>query len=231
MVTLYIKDIFPALGIRECGWIYEDDVISLFRVLKETYAVLFDKAVFVWIKAVQLEVLLPPVKVCGRGVHAGGAFCSVCRSIYTGSAGVGEKIQHFFASTHLADKPAYRSVVQEYSCVKVIVEVDIKLKAAFLHNLKMFRLAASGVLVCAVLLFPAADKYIFFRNILLQHLGHLPHPPFGLGRVYVGWSCILLQVHPLAFVKVYGGRIVGQVCIVNAVAGHILAAGQLAELF
>ncbi len=121
-------------------------------------------------------------------------------------------------------------MVQEDSRIQIIIEIHIELEAVLLHYLQVLRFAALGILVCTLLLFPAAYEDIFLRHILLQHLGHLPDPPLCLCRVYECRGSIFLQVHPFPFVEVYGCRVVGQVCIVDAVAGHILAAGQLAEL-
>ena len=89
------------------------------------------------VEAVDLHVLLCPVKVVGVGIHAYGGERSAGCCMDCCACRVAEQVQESLVLAHGFYQLAYRSVVQEQSCVQVVAEVHQELVPVLVDHVEV----------------------------------------------------------------------------------------------
>ena len=134
MVSLHIKVPPPVLGIRVGGRIDIGQIEAFFPSgggTEEIDAVRLPYAVFSRIHAVETKVVLSPLEVTGRGIHAQAGFSPSRGGCYSGAAGVGEKVQKTFPLRKVADNPSQLPAVEKETGIQVFGKIDEETKIPF----------------------------------------------------------------------------------------------------
>ena len=228
-------------------------VVRVALLRDPTYDVGLDKLVVAAREAVALHVALGPVQVGAGEVDRRGVLGAAVRRVARRRARVGKQVEEALGAQrllgHLAHAGAHVSVVEEQARVEALGEVDLEREAALVHEVRpggkceavavaaaLLGLALVGVLRAALGAAAHAQgdvagvhahdargdgehvEQAAVRELVIDVLGRgvlLHDEPSGMGVCAAGLLACLIQVD--------GDGVVGEVCVIDAVARDVLA--------
>ena len=198
-------------------------------VLEPREAVRVHEAVVRAGEPVQREVALRPVEVSLRHVDGGRSERSAAHRVDGRGAGVGEEIQEAPPRGEFAHATTRDAVVEKKTGVEVVREVDEEAVRPFTHFVER-RLGIDFLVLLAVALAATHAQRDAFRRQsehLGQHRQRLVATAARRVARYGRRCCVLLhtRVALAVTVKVDREGVLRHVCVVDAVAGDVLAPG------
>ena len=150
MIALHIQHTLHALGIGEGRRVQENQIKSRAfgaRLFQPVEAIGALQPMLRAVEAVQHQVLLCPLQIGVRQIHARRAACPSGRGEYRRAAGVAEQVQEIGAAGPAAQQFAHDSMIEEKPGIQVVAEIDPELESRFTDHVALCVLRAAVALL------------------------------------------------------------------------------------